>query len=377
MNQRKDSKYFLYVDGLKAVACLMIVCYHYLALYRDAIVFNPSIPWVDRFAFSPVFGFLTDSGQGFWNYLFFIASGFLISGKKTRTVLNLVKNCLMRFFRFALPLLFSCAVIWLISTVFGFHNSETSSLFENPWFQTAYRNPITILDIIRAPVDVLLFGRSQINSPYWVISGMFYASLLIYFLQFLTRSLSDTWRLVIFLAAAVCLFFCKKVISACLFGAVTRQLSDLLSVNRKTSGITLFFSILSIFLYMWVIYRRPNFAVFFFICFFVAFFLFVDKTQPAKKLFSSRFLVWLSSLSWEIYSFHWPILCSVGSLFLLSLSPHLGLPVAYGLSCLTCVFLTLLISILYHHSLAKLSSDLNAKINAMLSNTFSKHTPGA
>lgn len=372
MEKVDKTEYFPYVDGLKIIACIMIVCYHYLAVYRDAITFTPTIPWLDTICFSRL-GFLTDSGQGFWNYLFFIASGFLLSGKSIDSVSCLIRTCLMRFVRFALPLLFSCFVIWLMSFFLGFHNPETSSLFDNPWFQTAYKQSVTVWDVIRSPVDVLLFGRNVLNAPYWVISGMFFASLLIYGLQFLTHTFSPLCRLIVLIAVALLFFPIREVISACLFGAVTRQLAILLPANWKSTLLSVTLSLMSIMVYMYVTVSRPKIAVFCFICFFIGFFLLVDKTLLVRKLFSTRSLLRLSGLSWEIYSFHWPILCSIGSLFLITFTPSIGLLSAYGSACLVCVCFTLVLSMLYHLSFGKLSSFLNRKISAF----FLNFIPGA
>ena len=370
MEKDVKKEYFPYIDGLKIIACGMIVCYHYLAVYRDAITFGPAIPWLDAVCFSRL-GFLTDQGQAFWLYLFFIASGFLLSNRSIASFPQLFQSCLMRFFRFAIPMLFSCLVIWLVGILFGFHNAETDVLFDNPWFRSAYRSPVTLSDALLSPVQVLLLGKSRINTPYWVISKIFYASLLIYLLQYLTHSANYALRFTVFCAAAVLIWPLEREMGACLVGAATLQLRFLLPKGKWTSFLSLFFAFGFLFAYLYLLYRRPEYSKPLVSCFFAAAFLFTDSTDPVRRLFSSSILSRLNRLSWGIYSFHWPLICSVGSLLLLRATPGIGLASAYGLCCFMCVCLTLLLSLLYHRSLERLSDHFLRLISQFISKMFS------
>ena len=82
-------------------------------------------------------------------------------------------------------------VIYIIYLTIGFHNGETSVFFDNGWCQKAYAGDYSLLTVFRSPIDVLILGKSSLNSPYWVLREMFVASLIIYAADYILNKFSQ------------------------------------------------------------------------------------------------------------------------------------------------------------------------------------------
>ena len=63
--------------------------------------------------------------------------------------------------------------------------------FDNGWCQKAYAGDYSLLTVFRSPIDVLILGKSSLNSPYWVLREMFVASLIIYAADYILNKFSQ------------------------------------------------------------------------------------------------------------------------------------------------------------------------------------------
>ena len=79
VTEREEQTYYYYLNGLKGIACLLIMMGHYLGLYKYAQSFTPSIRIIDIINNS-LLSFLID--EGYWLYMFFVVSGYLVSKSK-------------------------------------------------------------------------------------------------------------------------------------------------------------------------------------------------------------------------------------------------------------------------------------------------------
>ena len=353
MNRRQ---YQPYISGLKGISCFFVMIGHFSGLFKYTA--NSSFfPFSLNGLFSGISGLVLN--EGFWLYLFFAASGYLLAQTYIANIGQLVLQCIKRLFRLALPVLFSCAVILILLSAIGVHNQETSAVFLNNWFQDAYADLPSVRDLFTAPYDVLFKGYCSFNSPYWVLKDMFTASLIIYLWQFLcSRYLRHPLLRV--LAELVLLFVsgnCSAIIQACLLGMVFENYSSVYHqkippAHPYAKFITLLFLMIS-FMLNWglffsvLIIAIPYFPVF-------------------ERILSRRIPMYLGKISWGIYSFHWPLICSCGAIFILYLSEYMSIWCSILFSCGLTILLTLSLSQVYTVTLEKLATNITGKITFLI-----------
>lgn len=228
--------YYSHLNGLKGLAALLVMLGHYLGLYKYAESFSPSTWLIDAVNFSP-FSFVIN--EGYWLYLFFVVSGYLVAKSRIVTMQDLIVKAGSRFLRLAIPIFFS----------YG-------GICKKPCF------------------------------AFW------------------------------FLAAAM--------------------LPELLPITLKA------------------------------VLFFAALILLVPRLPLFTRFLSSAPVRFIGKISWGIYSFHWPVICSAGALSLLRLSGVVGLLKAYYLTFPVVAVLTLGLSAAFSCSLERLSARLTKGAGALL-----------
>ena len=358
-------KYYYHLNGLKGLACILVMTGHYLGLYRYAESFVPSIHLLDIIEDSP-FSFLIS--EEYWLYLFFVVSGYLVSKSSVKNLGELISKAVNRFLRLAVPILFSCFIIYLIYLIVGFHAAETGSLFLCEWYQGYYTGDFTIRDVLLSPFQVLFKGQFKFNAPYWVLHRMFISSMLIYVLKYLlSKEVISKYKSLVFSILAIVMIASVRfspIITACLSGMLVSYYEE--SEIRSTSCFAIWFLFLMMSVYFMPDVLRAT-------VFFAALIVFVPKAGALNAFFSSKPLQFLGKISWGIYSFHWPIICSVGALLIVGLSAHTSLTRAYALSCVFSVIITIVLSICFFYTFERLAAFLVKKANLFLSKILSKN----
>lgn len=218
VTEREEQTYYYYLNGLKGIACLLIMMGHYLGLYKYAQSFTPSIRIIDIINNS-LLSFLID--EGYWLYMFFVVSGYLVSKSKITSIGDLISKSIGRFLRLALPILFSYLVIYVIYLTLGFHAVETNTLFQCAWYQGYYTGEYTIYDVLLAPIYVILYGSSLLNGPYWCLRMMFISSLFIFILKFIFNKINTKSESLVFsilMIITLSSYVISPIITACLVG---------------------------------------------------------------------------------------------------------------------------------------------------------------
>ena len=113
LDRQKERKkgYQNHITGLKGAACVLIMLGHFLGLYKYAQQFEPRFRLID-FILDSRFSFFLN--EGYWLYLFFVISGYLIAKSEIKSIKDVIYKIINRFFRFAFPIFFAYLVIFTI-----------------------------------------------------------------------------------------------------------------------------------------------------------------------------------------------------------------------------------------------------------------------
>ena len=275
-------------------------------------------------------GFLLD--ESYWLYLFFIVSGYLLAFSKIEKFFQLVAKWIQRFFRLGLPILFAYGICYIIYLTIGFHNGETSVFFDNGWYQKAYSCDYSLITVFKSPIDVLILGKSSLNSPYWVLREMFVASLIIYAADYILNKFSQRpiGRLLtvigtLFISLLFNHLLDSNIIVFCVLGAILCWCEKDIHVLLEKQWF--YFGILVIALAISVLDK--------------ALIICVPKIGILNNVFSSKLFEFIGNISFGIYSFHWPLYCSVGGLVIVCLAAQTGLLISIILAMAISFILTI------------------------------------
>lgn len=355
VTEREEQTYYYYLNGLKGIACLLIMMGHYLGLYKYAQSFTPSIRIIDIINNS-LLSFLID--EGYWLYMFFVVSGYLVSKSKITSIGDLISKSIGRFLRLALPILFSYLVIYVIYLTLGFHAVETNTLFQCAWYQGYYTGEYTIYDVLLAPIYVILYGSSLLNGPYWCLRMMFISSLFI--LKFIFNKINSKSESLVFsilMIITLSSYVISPIITACLVGMLVSYYESSEIISKPV----MLFWLLWVIMLNYVFPRELKATLFF-----AALIVFVPRINIVAMVLSSKPFQFLGKLSWGIYSFHWPIICSFGALFIIGLSQNIGLIYSYIVSFGFVIILTFLFATCFYFTLERFSSFFTRKVTRRL-----------
>lgn len=250
----------------------------------------------------------------------------------------------------AIPIFFANLVILLLYYTVGFYNSDTIAFFENSWFQDAYAWELSFGLLVRSPIDTLLFSNCPFNSVYWVLQDMFFASLCIYLLLLLMTKIKSSIIHGIMNIGFLCVsYICSSIVFACVLGSLLatyeKTINKFLDYRKKIVISALCFII-------YIIIPNTLLAI----LFFAACVLFIPEMKHINKILQGKVFVYLGKISFGIYVFHWPIICSVGAMFILLLWNKCGDVVAFSIAILISVVVTLVLAILYNVTVEKWSA---------------------
>lgn len=337
----KEKKYYGYIAGLKGIACFLVMVGHFFAAIKYAEFSEMAYPKFMKFVNSPL-GLIQN--EGFWLYLFFVASGFLLAQANISDIRDLVIRCVKRLLRLAFPILFAGVFIYIIALIFGMQNGLTVTLFKSSWFQNFYANGVSIKDVLVSPYDVLILENSDINAPYWVLHDMLMASLIIYVNLYLQAKVSK-YPVMKYIVNVLCLVVCFKVseiVFACGFGMIVGEYQQYLEgVLTKIRKILPIFVILLLVLY----YVHSDYLTM--TLFFGGVILTIPYCTVIDKFLANGVCKWLGTNSFGIYSLHWPVFCSIGAWLMLKLIPVSSLWVGYGVAIVVSLVISLGISWVY------------------------------
>ena len=293
MNQAKKMNRITYIDGLKGLACLIVLLFHFNAAFvvDDVCVRNLQKP----------FSLLTD---GSWAVsLFLLLSGFTIS-QVLYAKQNYQDIILKRYFRLSFPI----ALIQIMAFVLGmagcFTNKNVSLITHDPWFGTFY-DVFSVQSLLKGIFFTIPYGAEfaiPYIAPAWMICYIFWGTFLVIILCFGSRGLKKQKKVLFYLIAMILLFPQRYLLSVGIGAMVSTFYSDVLAIKKKAlfSTTMLFLSCLC---YSFIGLHSVS-TLFFF--------LFILTSLNAQKVLNTVPLQLLGKVSLWVYLIHWPVICSVG-----------------------------------------------------------------
>ena len=364
-------KVIKHITAMKGIACIGILLGHFIGLIKYSSEITISIPILTYLKWSPII-----FNENFWLQLFFVVSGYLLAISKVDNIKTLITKTINRFLRLGFPIFFSYIIIYSIGNLIGFHASETSIYFINGWYQNAYTSSYTIKNVLLSPIYVLIKGSCTLNSPFWVLKEMFFASIFIYcytyIKSFISAHTSNKIELlildIVFLAISLIINF---TVFTCFLGALVycigSPIYEELKNNRKY--IICIYACAVLLLICQIIQAHRIFAI----LFFAILVLIGDNIKPLNTEFAG----FLGKISFGIYSLHWPLICSLGSLIILKMAQSFSLITSLNIALLTSFTVTIILAILFNLTFERFSNFINIKlmeiIDKYLSLIFSKH----
>lgn len=342
------SNYKNYITGLKSFACIMVMIGHFIGIYKYAENFpaKSNITQLFDIFLDSKLSFILD--ETFWVILFFVVSGYLVAMSNIPDIKTFAVKCFMRFLRLGLPILFAYAAIFLIYKTIGFHTTETLEFFENSFIQKNYTATYSLLQILKSPVDVLILGETTLNGPYWVLREMFFSSIIIYFFAWLKNRFANN-NIILFalLITTVISMVFSNIIFAGLFGMLLHSLEQ----DNKKEVLSNKIFIVAAIAFCASLYFIPRSRI---AClFFGALIVFLPKLPLINAIFSSKIALFFGKISFGIYSFHWPVFCSIGMLSLINMQQQFGLLKASAFCIIISIVATIIVSILFYYTFEK------------------------
>jgi peptidoglycan/LPS O-acetylase OafA/YrhL len=174
------------LDGLRGVAALIVVVYHFMSAFTPSVVpmQSASVPgWVD----SPLGIFFNGT---FSVHVFFVLSGFVLSNSSFRPRERIVLDCFLRYLRLALPATASVLIAWALLKTFPHSASQLGDVTPGKWLGWTHQGDIPAFGSVLRDgfIDVFRYGGSQFNNVLWTMRTELIGSFGIYFFfQFVTR----------------------------------------------------------------------------------------------------------------------------------------------------------------------------------------------
>lgn len=380
MDKQKQQR-LSHMDGARGLFCFMILVGHFWSIYMlrsDPQVFQIPLLETLRSSFAlryPLTGIL-------WLGGFFMVSGYLAALSRVESLFSLVQKCVLRYLRLFLPVLGACAGIYVIQQTLGFHNAGTAAFLQSPVFQNAYWKSLTFGDIWTESVRLFREGFCFFNDPYWVLRDIFLASLLSYGCNYADNLLHRrTGRRLPLVTVAVMYLTWKRgrqYILICLAGYLVGHCrEDIRKLSKAKLALVL---VCLAGVMMWYVRRYLAWGTAeqalesneFTLLLWCALLVVLERWNGLQKALSVKPLLVLGKLSFGVYSFHWPVMCSFGALAMLKgfssgWSNGMLLLAAFAVT----VAVTLGISAVYHITVEKASAWFTGSVARLTGKGYS------
>lgn len=174
---RYDAQRLNQLDGLRGVAALIVVVFHYLSAFVPALTpdqtANPN--WLSDTPLAVLFN------GPFSVIIFFALSGFVVS-KAAHKRNPLPITIAIRYLRLTIPMLVSVLIAWLLLMMFPSEATKLASITGTPWLSRTFNGEIpSLLQASKeATYEVYLHGYSRFNNALWSMRWELIGSVAVY-----------------------------------------------------------------------------------------------------------------------------------------------------------------------------------------------------
>lgn len=348
-----EKKRLDYLDGLKALACIGVFLTHFYGAFNSPML-SREIAWVN----TDLLKILLDGD--FQIGLFCAISGYLASKTKIDGVSSLLRKSFLRYLRFVLPIFIVCLVVFIIQKLIGFHNGEAGRILYNSWFGGYYSADFSLFDLIASPLyRIWLFADDSFNGPFWMLADMLWSSMIIYSVSFLGKSLPK-YKPLFYAAALAASYFISYVCFAVLIGA---GIGYFIGELKSGKGVN-FICFAGIVFIIWLMYGGHNALLlklspesylegrftlngYFKAVYASLLFLFISGTKYIKAALGTKPMAYLGKLSFPVYCFHWPVICSFAAMVFVAIREKLAYSEVYLITFAVALVFTFGISFLF------------------------------
>ena len=265
----------------------------------------------------------------------------------------------------------------------GFHDDSLLNFFDSSFLSNRYNYQLVFIDIFIQPRLSLICNSYKLGDPFWMIYSLFYGVVGIYVYKYLNKNVIKTatgralcfavitfagWLVMDFLFLGVMLGLALNILITEKH-VIPDTANVVLNIMAAGSALALcgFHDSAYYFIMRFIplpAFLAPNSS---YKCLYVFFLLYVLSKMPkVQKFFENRIFLSLYRLSFGIYSLHWPVMCSVGSLVMLYMLGRYS----FGVSLLTfgiaVTASTLVLSAAYHFTGEKTAAILTDKLKKLL-----------
>lgn len=367
-------KRMVHIDGYKGLLCFFIMLGHFWNITKNTVGASPLNHKLLDLITTHFGDYMLRAT--FWLYAFLVISGFLLSYGKVKTTPELLSKSLGRFLRFFIPILGACCIIYGIQEVVGWHVQETKEFFTNKWYQNYYKVGFAPIDIWKETVKAMTKSSCRFNAPFWVIRDMFISSVLIYVCKYTDHISQKRVDLLPIVFTLLSFIMDNPVMTACFAGYLVGYYKDSIAVlTAKVHRFLIVFTVI-FGMVLWVKSTKvlpKNFddlTVFtLFHCFLL---ILLTRISLLQKVFSCKLFLLMGKFSFGVYAFHWPVICSVGSLVLLAgIKNQWGALITFTTAFVVSVICTAALSVVYYYTVEK-ASDWVVGLTKKLPAAFQK-----
>ncbi len=362
-----------WLDSLKLITAFGIFLGHYWCAFYGLCEVKPDLNEMIVIVISKPLAFSINGS--YYIYIFCILSGCLAKRKKVNNLKELLSAIINRYLRFVFSLFFANFCVYLILIFNGFFTVEVGKALSNDWLSKYYCIDIDIISVI----EYAFLLSPKLNGPIWTLKYIFIGTCAIYVYNYLYTKWRGPYVNITF--AIVSIAFCLYIIMFSEEGLQNRYLFSvscfsgivLDKIWRKKDHYSkkkqIIFSILLIGILdlvngrhdLWVGWLEkyfviPNFVFFNLFWYFLygfAFLICINKINWIKKILGSGCFNKINGLSFQIYIFHWPLICSFSLFVYLKLIDRFSYTSMWILDLLLTMFVMIVWTKLYNITIEK------------------------
>lgn len=314
-----EKKRLHFIDGYKGLLCFMIMLGHFWNIYRltsgasplDHSALEAFNQWGGKFTLVATV----------WLYAFLVISGYLLSFSRIKSTPDLLVKSVSRFLRLFIPILGACLIIFGISKTVGFYAKDTAEFFKNTWFQKYYKKAFIFADVFKESWRAMFKGACAFNSPFWVISDMLLSSVLIYVCRLVDHIYQKKTHWLPLLLTLCFLLLDNQVATACFAGFLIGYYDEQLRVLTEKFWSFLAVCAVIYAAFTWLQEAKVCPAVIDKVTGYTLLHIFLlitlNRFSILQRIFGAKPFLLAGKISFGVYAFHWPVICSVGSLLLM------------------------------------------------------------